>query len=53
MRLRTCSRSRSPLLIVAERLKEQEAEGVQMPDGMPLDELGLRVLIAAELAPGR
>ena len=36
-----------------ERLKEQEAEGVRMPDGMPLDELALRVLIAAELARGR
>jgi hypothetical protein len=41
------------LLIVEERLKEQEAEGVQMPDGMPLDELAPRVLIAAELARGR
>jgi hypothetical protein len=38
---------------VEERLKEQEAEGVQMPDGMPLDELALRVLIAAKLARGR
>jgi hypothetical protein len=25
------------LLIVEERLREQAAEGVQMPDGMPLD----------------
>jgi hypothetical protein len=31
------------LLIVEERLKEQEAEGVQMPDGILLDELALRV----------
>ena len=38
-------------LIVEERLKEQEAEGVQMPEGMPLDELALRVLIAAETNP--
>jgi hypothetical protein len=36
------------LLIVEERLKEQQAEGVRMPEGMPLDELALRVLIAAE-----
>jgi hypothetical protein len=40
------------LLIVEERLREQEAEGIQMPDGMPLDESALRVLIAAELAYG-
>jgi hypothetical protein len=37
------------LLIVEERLKEQEVEGVQMPEGMSLDELVLRVLIAAAL----
>jgi hypothetical protein len=36
------------LLIVGERLREQQAEGVRMPEGMPLDELALRVLIAAE-----
>jgi hypothetical protein len=36
------------LLIVEERLREQEAEGVRMPEGMPLDELALRVLVAAE-----
>jgi hypothetical protein len=36
------------LLIVEERLKEQQAEGVRMPEGMPLDELALRILIAAE-----
>jgi hypothetical protein len=41
------------LLIVEERLREQEAEGVQMPNGMLLDELALRVLIAAEPARGR
>jgi hypothetical protein len=34
-------------LIVEERLR-QEAEGVRMPGGMALDELALRVLIAAE-----
>jgi hypothetical protein len=38
------------LLIVEERLREQEAEGVRMPEGMPLDELALRVLIAVELS---
>ncbi len=37
------------LVIVEERLKEQEAEGVRMPEGMPLDELALRVLIAVGL----
>ncbi len=36
------------LLIVEERLREQQAEGVRMPEGMPLDELALRILIAAE-----
>jgi hypothetical protein len=36
------------LLIVEERLREQSSEGVRMPEGMPLDELALRVLIAAE-----
>jgi hypothetical protein len=36
------------LLIVEERLREQEAEGVRMPEGMPLKELALRILIAAE-----
>jgi hypothetical protein len=35
------------LLVVEERLKEQQAEGVHMPPGVPLDELALRVLIAA------
>jgi hypothetical protein len=34
------------LLIVKERLREQQAEGVRMPERMPLDELALRVLIA-------
>ena len=38
------------LLIVEERLREQEAEGVRMPEGMPLDESALRILIAAETA---
>jgi hypothetical protein len=36
------------LLIVEERLREQEAEGVRMPEGMEFVELALRVLIAAE-----
>jgi hypothetical protein len=35
-------------LIVGERLREQQAEGIKMPDGMPMDELALRVLVAAE-----
>jgi hypothetical protein len=38
------------LLIVEERLREQEAEGIRMPEGMPLDELALRVLTAAVLS---
>jgi hypothetical protein len=36
------------LLIVEERLREQQAEGIRLPEGMPLDELALRVLIAAQ-----
>jgi hypothetical protein len=36
------------LLIVEEQLREQEAEGVRMPEGMELDELALRILIAGE-----
>jgi hypothetical protein len=39
------------LLIVEERLREQEAEGVRMPEGVQLDELALRVLITAALIP--
>jgi hypothetical protein len=35
-------------MILEERLREQEAEGVEMPAGMQRDELALRVLIAAE-----
>jgi hypothetical protein len=30
------------LLIVEERPREQEAEGVRIPEGMPLEELVLR-----------
>jgi hypothetical protein len=37
------------LLILEERLREQEAEGVKIPEGMERDELALRILIAAEL----
>jgi hypothetical protein len=33
---------------VEERLREQQAGGVRMAKGTPLDELALRVLIAAE-----
>lgn len=36
------------LLIVEERLREQQAEGVKMPQGVGLDKLALRVLVAAE-----
>jgi hypothetical protein len=36
------------LLILEERLREQEDEGVEMPEGMERDELALRILIAAE-----
>jgi hypothetical protein len=36
-------------LIVEERQKEQQAEGVHMPEGMPPEKLALRVLIAAAL----
>jgi hypothetical protein len=35
-------------LILEERLREQEAEGIRMPKGMGRDELALRMLIAAE-----
>ena len=38
------------LLIVEERLREQEAEGVTMPEDMERDELALRILIRARLA---
>jgi hypothetical protein len=31
------------LLILEERLAEQEAEGVEMPEGMERDELALRI----------
>jgi hypothetical protein len=37
------------LLFLEERLAEQEARGVEMPEGMERDELALRILIAAEL----
>jgi hypothetical protein len=36
---------------VEERLREQEAEGVQMPVGMEPDELALRILILTLLTP--
>jgi hypothetical protein len=35
-------------LILEERLRDQQADDVKMPDGMPLDELALRLLIAAQ-----
>jgi hypothetical protein len=37
------------LLVVEERLREQEAEGIRMPEGMGLDKLALRILIAAAI----
>jgi hypothetical protein len=37
------------LLILQERLAEQETESVEMPEGMDRDELALRILIVAEL----
>jgi hypothetical protein len=37
------------LLIVEERLREQEAEGVEMPERMERDELALRILSAVSL----
>jgi hypothetical protein len=36
-------------LIVEERLKEQRAEGVRMPEGIELDELALLILLVAGL----
>ena len=36
-------------LIVEERLQEQQATGVRMLEGMPLDGLALRILVAVEL----
>jgi hypothetical protein len=41
------------LLVVQERLREQEAEGVEMPEGMERDELALQILIAAALMAER
>ena len=37
------------LLIVEEWLREPQAEGVMMPEGVEIDELALRILIAAEV----
>lgn len=37
------------LLIVEERLKEQQAEGIRIPEGIELDELALRILLVADL----
>jgi hypothetical protein len=37
------------LVILEERLREQEAEGVRMPEGVPLDELALRILVPADV----
>jgi hypothetical protein len=37
------------LLVVEERLREQGAEGVRMPEGMEPDELALRILVTAIL----
>jgi hypothetical protein len=38
------------LLIVEERLRDLKREGVKMPEEMPLDELALRVLVAAAVS---
>ena len=38
------------LLIVEERLRDQQPERVRIPEGIGLDELALRNLIAAETA---
>jgi hypothetical protein len=35
---------------VEERLREQEAEGVEMPAGIERDELALRIVVTAELS---
>lgn len=35
------------LLVVEERPPEQQAEGLQMPE-IPLEELALRIIVAAE-----
>jgi hypothetical protein len=40
------------LVVVQERLREQEAEGTEMPEGMERDELALRILIVATLTAG-
>ena len=37
------------LLIVEERLREQQGASMRMREEMPLDELALRVLIAAQM----
>jgi hypothetical protein len=37
------------LLILEERLREQQAEGVRMPEGRPLGELALRILLLPRL----
>jgi hypothetical protein len=37
------------LLVVEERLREQESEGVRLPPGMNRTELALRVLAVAAL----
>ena len=48
------SKSRSVISQVASRayvekgLREQQAEGVEIPEGKQLDELALRILVAVE-----
>jgi hypothetical protein len=41
------------LLVLEERLREQEAEGVRMPEGMARDELALTILSATALVGHR
>lgn len=41
------------LLIVEKRLREQQAEGVRMREGMELDELALRILMRRRQEPSQ
>jgi len=36
------------LLVIEERLKDQEREGVAMPAGLDREDLAIRILLAAE-----
>jgi hypothetical protein len=41
------------LLCVVERLKEHREEGIDIPSGISLEELALRVVVAAALIESR